>query len=282
MGSACLLSPGTTGSMRTPVEQAISGMQTLHRQHRCRRGYQVKARASYVDETLFGSPSGTRPPPPDFDPPWVEKAGGAKGVGTEAPRASGARGSCETTSSRVSTPTLTPRKKNKYRLISHTPSYCDESLFGSRPVGACWEAPWMVKGGASKLHTLLWTPPATPRGHPPHPRETPERAVHPSAPTKTGPREGSEAEKASTGGLDSPRSPRRERAHSLAHLSAPSTGRPPTGGPHTRGPRDPRPSPSGVTFRSPLVTPRARSVSASVPATSQRGGAAPKPKPPWK
>lgn len=271
MGRACLRSPGTTGSMKTPVELAISGMQTLHRQHRCRGGYQVKARASYVDETLFGSPSGTRPTPPDFDPPWVDKANRPKGVGREAPRASGANGSCETTSSRGSTPTLTPRKKNKYRLISHTPSYCDESLFGSRPVGTCWEAPWMVKGGASKLHTLFWTPPATPRGHPPHPRETPVRTIHPSAPTKTEPRVGSEAGKVSKGGLDSPPA-----------LHVPSTGRPPTGGSPTSGPRDPRPSPSGVTFRSPLVTPRARSVSASVPATSQRGGATPRPKPPWK
>lgn len=268
--------------MKTPVELAISGMQTLHRPHRSRGGYQVKARASYVDETLFGSPSGTRPTPPDFDPPWVEKAGRTKGVGREAPRASGANGSRETTSSRGSTPALTPRKKNKYRLISHTPSYCDESLFGSRPVGACWEAPWMVKGGASKLHTLFWTPPATPRGHPPHPRETPVHTIHPSAPTKTEPREGSGAEKASKGGLDCPLALRRERAHPLTHLNVPSTGHPPTGGPHTSGPRDPRPSPAGVTFRSPLVTPGARSGSASVPATSQRGAATPRPKPPWK
>lgn len=282
MGSAGLLSPGVTGSMKTPVELAISGMQTLHRQHRCRGGYRVKARASYVDETLFGSPSGTRPTPPDFDPPWVEKANRTKGVGREATRASGANGSCETTPSRGSTPTLTPRKKNKYRLISHTPSYCDESLFGSRPVGTRWEAPWMVKGGASKLHTLFWTPPATPRDHPSHPRETPERTIHPSAPMKTEPREGSEAEKVCKGGLDSPRSLRRERAHSLTHLNAPSTGRPLTHGPHTSGPRDPRPSPSGVTFRSPLVTPRAQLVSASVPVTSRRGGATPRPKPPWK
>ncbi|XP_037367017.1 RBPJ-interacting and tubulin-associated protein 1 isoform X1 [Talpa occidentalis] len=172
------------GSMKTPTELAVSGMQTLHPQHR----YRVKAKASYVDETLFGSPAGARLAPPDFDPPWVEKVNRTKGVGTETSRASGANGSCETTSSRGSTPTLTPRKKNKYRLISHTPSYCDESLFGSRPKGTSWEAPWMAKADAAKLHTLFWTPPATPRGsHSPRSRETPVRAIHPTGPSKTGP-----------------------------------------------------------------------------------------------
>ena len=47
-----LLSPRTTESMKTPVELAISGMQTLHVQHRGRGGYRVKVRPSYVDETL--------------------------------------------------------------------------------------------------------------------------------------------------------------------------------------------------------------------------------------
>ncbi|XP_036908057.1 RBPJ-interacting and tubulin-associated protein 1 [Sturnira hondurensis] len=267
------------GQREDPLELAISGMQTLHRQRRCRGGCQVKARASYVDETLFGSPSGTRPTPPDFDPPWVEKANRTKGMGKDASRASG---SCETTSSRGSTPTLTPRKKNKYRLISHTPSYCDESLFGSRPEGAGLEAPWITKGNAAKLHSLFWTPPATPRGHSPHPRETPLRAIHPAGPSKTEPRAGTDSRQLSRGVLDSPRPGRRERSHSLTHLTVPTTGRPPTSGPHTNGPRDPRPSPLGVTFRSPLVTPRIHSGSVSVPATPRRGGATQKPKPPWK
>ena len=49
---APLLSPRTTESMKTPVEPAISGMQTLHVQHHGRGGYRVKVRPSYVDETL--------------------------------------------------------------------------------------------------------------------------------------------------------------------------------------------------------------------------------------
>ncbi|XP_043413600.1 RBPJ-interacting and tubulin-associated protein 1 [Prionailurus bengalensis] len=271
------------GSMKTPVELAVSGMQTLHLQHRCRGGSRVKARASYVDETLFGSPAGTRPTPPDFDPPWVEKANRTSRVGTGTSQALGANGSCENTSSRVSTPTLTPRKKNKYRLISHTPSYCDESLFGSRPEGTSWEGPWMAKGDAAKLHALFWTPPATPRGsQSPRPRDTPLRAVHPAGPSKPEPKVAADTRKLSVDGLDAPRPPRRERSHSLTHLTVPGTGRPHTSASHANGPRDPRPSPSGVTFQSPLVTPRARSVRVSVPAAPQRGGATQKPKPPWK
>lgn len=126
---APLLSPRTTESMKTPVELAISGMQTLQVQHGCQDGYQIKVRPSYVEETLFGSPAGTWPTPPDFDPPWRKKANRTRGVGTGVSQASGANGSCESTSSSGSTPTLTPRK-NKYRLTSQTPSYCGESLFG--------------------------------------------------------------------------------------------------------------------------------------------------------
>ncbi|XP_012607694.2 RBPJ-interacting and tubulin-associated protein 1 [Microcebus murinus] len=269
--------------MKTPVELALSGMQTLRLQPRCRGGYRVQARASYVDETLFGSPAGTRAPPPDFDPPWVEKANRTGGVGTGASQTSGAPGTCETTLSRSSTPTLTPRKKNKYRLISHTPSYCDESLFGSRPEGASRESPWMAKGDAAKLRALFWTPPATPRdGHSPRARETPLRAVHPPGPSKAEPRVAADPRKLSVDALDSPRPLRRGRSHSLSHLNVPGTGHPATSAPHTNGPQGPGPSTSGVTLRSPLVTPRAGSVSMSVPATPRRGGATQKPKPPWK
>lgn len=169
------------------------------------------------------------------------------------------------------------------RLISHTPSYCDESLFGSRPEGTSWEGPWMAKGDAAKLHALFWTPPATPRGsQSPRPRDTPLRAIHPAGPLKPEPKVAADTRKLSVDGLDSPRPPRRERSHSLTHLTVPGMGHPHTSASHANGPRDPRPSPSGVTFQSPLVTPRARSVRVSVPAAPQRGGATRKPKPPWK
>ncbi|KAK2504528.1 hypothetical protein MC885_007319 [Smutsia gigantea] len=222
--------------MKTPMELAVSGMQTLHDQHRCQGSCRVKARPSYVDETLFGSPSGTRPTPPDFDPPWVEKANRTRG-----------------------------------------------SLFGFRPEGASREPPLMAKGDAAKLHTLFWTPPATPRGsHLPCPRETPLRAINPAGPSRTEPRVAVDSWKLFVDGLDSPRSLRQGRSHSLTHLNVPSTGLAPSSARHVNGPRDPRPSPSGVTFLSPLVTPRAHSISVSVPATPRQGGATQKPKPPWK
>ncbi|KAI5946695.1 RBPJ-interacting and tubulin-associated protein 1 [Manis javanica] len=257
--------------------------QTLHDQHRCQGGCRVKARPSYVDETLFGSPSGTRPTPPDFDPPWVKKANRIRGVGTGASRASEANRSCDTISSRGITQTLTPRKKNKYRLISHTPSYCDELLFGFQPEGVSREPPLMAKGDVAKLHTLFWTPPATPRGsHSPCPRETPLRAIRPAGPSKTEPRVAVDSWKLSVDGLDSPHPLRQGRSHSLTHLNSPTTGLTPTSAHHVNGPRDAKPSLSGVTFRSPLVTSRACSISVSVPATPRQGGATQKPKPPWK
>ncbi|XP_003419335.1 RBPJ-interacting and tubulin-associated protein 1 [Loxodonta africana] len=269
--------------MRTLVELAINRMQTLHLQHRCRGGHRPKARASYVDETLFGSPAGTRPTPPDFDPPWVEKTSRTRGMSIGALQASGANESYESTPPRGSTPTLTARKKNKYRLISHTPSYCDESLFGPRPGGIGWEASWMAKGDAAKLRALFWTPPATPKGsHSPRPRETPLRAVHPASPSKTEPRVAAHSQMLPLDGLDTPDPLRRGRSQSLTHLNVPSTVHPCASPPRANGPRDPKSPLSGVTFRSPLVTPRAHSISVSVPASPRRGRAPQTPKPPWK
>lgn len=139
-----------------------------------------------------------------------------------------------------------------------------------------------------------WRPPGWQRGmlqnsipSAGHPRQ-PLGATHPTpgrplcvpftqlVPQRQSPGRGADSRRLSRGALDSPHPARRERSHSLTRLAVPTTG------PHTNGPRDPRPSPLGVTFRSPLVTPRARSGSVSVPATPRRGGATQKPKPPWK
>ncbi|XP_055963224.1 RBPJ-interacting and tubulin-associated protein 1 [Sorex fumeus] len=252
-------------------------MKALHPLPRARS----KARASYVDETLFGSPGGSRPTPPDFDPPWVQKAPRSTKGSLEA--AGGANGSCAPPSSRGSTPTLTPRKKNKYRLIGHTPSYCDESLFGSRPGDTRCNTPWLAKGDTAKLHALCWTPPATPPrgGHPPRPRGTPLRAVHPPTTTKTEPRASTDSPGVPAPRLGSPQPPRRGRSHSLTHLNVPSSGQTPWASPQN-GPAGPRPFPRGVTIQSALVTPRARSASVSVPTAPRRGGTTQNQKPPWK
>ncbi|XP_008845703.1 RBPJ-interacting and tubulin-associated protein 1 [Nannospalax galili] len=253
-------------------------MQTLHPS-----SYRVKARASYVDETLFGSPAGTRPSPPGFDPPWAQNCNRTRGLGTGPSRASVAKGNCEVTPSRGNTPTLTPRKKNKYRLISHTPSYCDESLFGFWSQGTRGEVSRTAMGDAAKLRALFWTPPATPRGGPsPRPRETPLRAVHPAGPSRTELRVATSSRKLAQDGLDALRPLGQGRSHSLTHLSVPSTSHPATSRRPTNKPRDPRPSTAGVTVQSPLVTPRAWSGSVSGPAVPRRGTGLAKPKPPWK
>ncbi|KAL1768519.1 RBPJ-interacting and tubulin-associated protein 1 [Sigmodon hispidus] len=266
------------------VELAHSGMQALHLQHRSPSSYRVKARASYVDETLFGSPKGTLPTLPDFDPPWVQNCNRSRGVGPGSPKVSLVKRDYESMPSRGSTPNLTPRKKNKYRLIGHTPSYCDESLFGSRSPGTSKEGSRTAMGDAAKLRTLFWTPPATPRGgHSPRPRETPLRAIHPNGPSRTEPNMTTGSEKMSQKeGLDAPRPPGRRRSHSLTYLSVPSMSHPASSVPQTNGSWSPRPSASGMTVQSPLVTPKARSGSVSRPAASQRGAGPPKPKPPWK
>ncbi|XP_005403270.1 PREDICTED: RBPJ-interacting and tubulin-associated protein 1 [Chinchilla lanigera] len=282
-GRAPALSPKATRSVKLPVEPAVRGMQALRLQHPRRGGCRVKARASYVDETLFGSLVGTRPTLPEFDPPWVQKTDRTRGAGARALQSSPGKGSQETAPSEGSTPTLTPRKKNRYRLTGHTPSYCDESLFGCRPEGASWEASRLAKGDASKLHSLFWTPPATPRGSDsPRPREAPLRAVHPGHPSTARPRGAAGSPRLSLRSSDAPRPLRRGRSHSLTCLSVPSAGHPVGSAPHTNGPQDPRPPPAGVTFRTPLVTPRAHSLSASVPPTPRRGRAPQIPRPPWR
>uniref|UniRef100_A0A2K5C5W6 RBPJ-interacting and tubulin-associated protein 1 n=1 Tax=Aotus nancymaae TaxID=37293 RepID=A0A2K5C5W6_AOTNA len=255
--------------MKTPVELVVSGMQTLHLQHRCRAGYRVKARPSYVDESLFGQPKpGTRALlPPTMTRPSCASKGLVGAKGAHHP-------------SRDSTPEPSPTRERDRYLVTGVGG---DSLFGSRSEGASFKAPRMAKGDAAKLRALFWTPPATPRGsHSPRPREAPLRAIHPAGPSKTEPRVAADSQKLSMDGLRSSHPLRRGRSRSLTHLNLPSTGHPATSAPHTNRPQDPRPSTSGVTFQSPLVTSRARSVSISVPATPRQGGATQKPKPPWK
>lgn len=47
-----------------------------------------RARASFVDESLFGSPAGARPAPPDFAPPWAAAAAVVPGSSGPRPRSS--------------------------------------------------------------------------------------------------------------------------------------------------------------------------------------------------
>ncbi|XP_021268843.1 RBPJ-interacting and tubulin-associated protein 1 [Numida meleagris] len=58
-----------------------------------------------------------------------------------------------------------PRAGGRWRLRSRTPSYCDESLFGTRPGQPAW-ALRMGRADVAKLHSLLWSPPPAPRCEP--------------------------------------------------------------------------------------------------------------------
>ncbi|NXM69368.1 RITA1 protein, partial [Serilophus lunatus] len=126
-----------------------------------------RARASFVDESLFGSPAGARPAPPAFAPPWAAPA---------APASPRPRSHCRGAAARGAPPRPLSR--------SHAPSFCDESLFGAKPQGPAWTTPWMRKEDIAKLHMLLWSPPPAPRNQPglsPCSRGAPLRAVHPPA-----------------------------------------------------------------------------------------------------
>ncbi|XP_072462600.1 RBPJ-interacting and tubulin-associated protein 1 [Notamacropus eugenii] len=271
--------------MKTSVELTINGLQAPHLQHKGRGGYRLKSSASYVDETLFGRPLGAPPAPPEFDPPWAEKTRSGKAVPL-TPNSEGTKWNLDLdpTKGSGSTPRQTPRKKNKYRLIRRAPSYCDETLFGSREEGPTWEAPWMKKEDTVKLRPLLWTPPSAPlASHSPHPKETPLRAIHSVASSEPKNRSKSDIWQRPRDGLDSPGSLKRGCSRSLTHLNASPVGHSLATSPtYQRGQQQAWAQKAAVTFRSPLVTARAHFISLSEPATPRKYLATPKPKPPWK
>ncbi|XP_074462304.1 RBPJ-interacting and tubulin-associated protein 1 [Larus michahellis] len=227
-----------------------------------------RARASFVDESLFGSPAGARPAPPGFAPPWA--AGPVPGDSGRRPR-------------------------SKCRLGSHTPSFCDESLFGAKPRGPAWAAPWMRKEDVAKLHALLWSPPPAPRTQPglsPRPRETPLRALRPPAPVSPasaafeGGRKGQPCpwQRPECGSCPEGRgAPSRGRSQSLSRLNTPSGGLR-LASETTRTERCEHQSPltAPVTPRGPLMRGRSKSVSGPPLSRSSTAVGGCKPRPPWK
>lgn len=139
----------------------ITAIQACRTSHKGRSRYRVGAKTSYVDETLFGNSSKVQSSMDEFDPPWVS----ASPAATQRPLlwspSTQTRPNGDV--SQVPIPLKSGRTpiKNKYRLKSCKPSYCDESLFGPRQDDAGWEAPWTVKDDKIKIRPLLWSP--TPR-----------------------------------------------------------------------------------------------------------------------
>ncbi|XP_059683886.1 RBPJ-interacting and tubulin-associated protein 1 [Gavia stellata] len=227
-----------------------------------------RARASFVDESLFGSPAGARPAPPGFAPPWAAAAAAAGGG---------------------------PRPGSKCRLRSHTPSYCDESLFGAKPEGPAWAAPWMRKEDVAKLHPLLWSPPPAPRNQPslsPRSRETPLRAVHLRAPASLA-AAGFEVGRKSKScvwkrpesdlGSEGRGAPGRGRSQSLSQLSTPSDRLClASDNPKTERCKNRSPPTAPVTPQGPLMRGRSKSTSGPSLAMNSKAAASCKPRPPWK
>ncbi|NXP52848.1 RITA1 protein, partial [Heliornis fulica] len=182
------------------------------------------------------------------------------------------------------------------RLRSHTPSFCDESLFGAKPQGPAWAAPRMRKEDVAKLHLLLWSPPPAPRSQPdlpPRSRETPLRAVHPRAPV-------SQAAAAGFGGgckgkscvwgrpesglgSDSWGACSRGRSQSLSQLNIPSDGLClASDGPKAERCNTQSPLTAPATPQSSLLRGRSKSMSGPSLTKSSTAAVGRKPRPPWK
>ncbi|XP_069070654.1 RBPJ-interacting and tubulin-associated protein 1 isoform X2 [Pleurodeles waltl] len=144
--------------VKMALDLAVTGMQALQLQGKPRRSYRIKASTSYVDETLFGSPSKATRMVAGFEPPWVEKTSPQRPL-LWSPTSDGP--GKETGNPKSNSPASTPRKK--YRVKSRSPSFCDETLFGPKLEDPGWEAPWAKKEDTLKLRPLLWTPPSAPR-----------------------------------------------------------------------------------------------------------------------
>ncbi|XP_074897922.1 RBPJ-interacting and tubulin-associated protein 1 [Buteo buteo] len=264
--------PGQCAAMRAagPVSGGGSAPAPVPQLPRTGRGRGVRrARASFVDESLFGSPAGARPVPPGFAPPWAAAVAAAPAAG--------------------------PRPRSKCRLRSHTPSFCDETLFGTKPEGPAWAAPWMRKEDVAKLHPLLWSPPPAPRNQPslcPRSREMPLRAVHP--PTSASPAtEGFEAGREGKSCVwkhpesgscsEGQGAPCRGRSQSLSRLNAPSDGlRLASDNLKTERCKKQSPATAPATPRGPLMRGRSKSMSGPPLARNSTAAGGCKPRPPWK
>ncbi|NXJ48583.1 RITA1 protein, partial [Spizaetus tyrannus] len=181
------------------------------------------------------------------------------------------------------------------RLRSHTPSFCDETLFGTKPEGPAWAAPWMRKEDVAKLHPLLWSPPPAPRNQPslcPRSREMPLRAVHPPTPASPA-TEGFEAGREGkscvwkhpeSGSFPEGRGvPCRGRSRSVSRLNTPSDGlRLASDNLKTERCKNQSPATAPATPRGPLMRGRSKSVSGPPLARNSTAAGGCKPRPPWK
>ncbi|NWI21820.1 RITA1 protein, partial [Crypturellus soui] len=180
------------------------------------------------------------------------------------------------------------------RLRSHTPSYCDESLFGTKREDPAWAASWMKREDVAKLRPLLWSPSSAPRHQPSlssRSKETPVRAVHPRAPASpaiedlsTERRGRSYIWRRPESDLDSEGrdAPNRGRSQSLTRLNGPGSLRLASSNSKTEKHKNRCPATAPATPCSPLMRVRSSSVSAPSLGRNSKAAGVCKPRPPWK
>ncbi|NXO00827.1 RITA1 protein, partial [Rhinopomastus cyanomelas] len=212
----------------------------------CRTVRARRARASFVEESLFGSPAGVRSAPPSFDPPWTAKAA-APGSG--------------------------PRPGGRCRLRSHAPSFCDEALFGARH----------RRLDVARLQPLLWSPPPAPRARETPLRAL--HGHDPALPVVAGSQRGSEGESCADSDSCSQGwgAPGRGRSQSLSRLNTHLDRlRPAANTPKAEKSKTLRPLTAPATPRGPLIRGQSQSVSGTPRARSPMAVDGCKRRPPWK
>ncbi|XP_042297449.1 RBPJ-interacting and tubulin-associated protein 1 [Sceloporus undulatus] len=268
----------------------VLGVQALQLRRKT-RGSGVKAKASYVDESLFGSSTGRQAAATvAFDPPWVEKKSSSQRPLLWSPGKLPRE--VDSSPSQALPSAGTPRKRNKYRLKNHTPSYCDETLFGPKPGEQRWAAPWMTRSDVAKLRPLLLTPPSA-LGDclvlSSHPKEIPLKAIHQEKASS----QGKERFHAQHRREDSCWKPRgscsdmiaqdalgRGRSHSLTRLCSTSDRFQTLVNKPRRGTQQDSPLP--VTATGSLGRPSPQGLSGTLSTRAMRSTNSCKPKPPWK
>ncbi|XP_033120312.1 RBPJ-interacting and tubulin-associated protein 1-like [Anneissia japonica] len=128
-GRESSLSTRSTSRTNTPIKKTYK--------------YRKVAEESQVDETLF-------------------KTSAVKL--TKKPQGDGKRDNLHSTSTTktlsIKTPLKgMPRTRNQYRIVKHSESYVDESLFGPPLPAPSFPAPWEKKDNSVKGQTLIWSPP---------------------------------------------------------------------------------------------------------------------------
>ncbi|XP_075290549.1 RBPJ-interacting and tubulin-associated protein 1 [Opisthocomus hoazin] len=206
-----------------------------------------RARPSFVDESLFGSPAGARPPPPAFPTPWAAAPGGGGGS----------------------------RPRTQRRLPRPAPSFCDEALFGAQSAGP-------RAADVAKLRALLWSPSPGSRSSEPRSRDRPLQAIHPPAPAAAGSESRPERPGSGVGSVGRGH-PVPARSRSLSRLKTPLDGLPMAPGtPKTEKWKKQSPQPAPAAPRGPLMRGRSKSVSGAPPAWRPLAAGGCSPRPPWR